>query len=298
MHEHERLDDLGRVSARPYAGHFGVLATMHGKEAAIAPALRDGLGLVVDVAPDLDTDSLGTFTGEIPRVGSMREVAIAKARLGMAAARRPIGIASEGSYGPHPWIPFFAGGIELMVLVDETRDIIVTEQLVEDAPTYAHAEVTSVDELGSYLERTCFPQHALITKPNKPKTPSFPVYKGLRGRQALAEAVAECMAVSADGMAFVQTDMRAHMNPTRMASIARLAHKLCARVATRCPVCNLPGYGLIGIDTGLPCGWCGAPSELVLHEILGCVACSHREQRPRPDGRHHADPGDCMHCNP
>jgi hypothetical protein len=298
MNEQVQLDDSARVSAHPYARQCGVLATMHGKEVVIAPALRDGLGLVVEVAPDLDTDALGTFTGEIPRAGSIREAAIAKARLGMAATRRPIGIASEGSYGPHPWIPFVAGGIEMMVLVDDTREIIITESLVDDGPVYAHAEVTSADELGTFLDRIHFPQYALIVKPNASMTPAFPMHKGLRCRQALAHAVTACAACSSDGQAFVQTDMRAHMNPTRMAAIDSLARKLCARAATCCPCCNMPGYGQVDIEAGLPCEWCGLPTPLVHHEIFGCVACEHRERRPRPDGRSHAAPGDCPHCNP
>ncbi len=298
MRRPERLDDRGQPSARPYAGQCGVLATMHGKEAAIAPALLDGLGLVVDVPPGLDTDSLGTFTGEIPRAGCMREAAIAKARLGMAMTRRPIGVASEGSYGPHPWIPFVAGGIEMIVLVDDTRDIIITECLVEDEPVYAHVDVTSSNELDTFLDRIHFPQHALIVKPNAPKKPPFPIYKGLRCRPHLAAAVTECAACSSDSHAFVQTDMRAHMNPTRMAAIDRLARKLCRRAAACCPCCSTPGYGQVDIETGLPCEWCGFPSMLVRHEIFGCVACGHREHRPRPDGRSHADPGNCPHCNP
>ena len=68
-----------------FSGRRAALATMHGKEAAIAPAFRDRLGLVLETPQVIDTDALGTFTGEIPRVGSMRKTAIAKARLGMAA---------------------------------------------------------------------------------------------------------------------------------------------------------------------------------------------------------------------
>ena len=67
----------------PYAGQRCVLATMHGKETAIAPVLLGRLGLVVTTAPNIDTDALGTFTGEIPRAGTIREAAVAKARLGM-----------------------------------------------------------------------------------------------------------------------------------------------------------------------------------------------------------------------
>ncbi len=66
-----------------YAGQRCVLATMHGKETAIAPVLLGRLGLVVTTAPNIDTDALGTFTGEIPRAGTIREAAVAKARLGM-----------------------------------------------------------------------------------------------------------------------------------------------------------------------------------------------------------------------
>lgn len=91
----------------PYVGSRVVLANMHGKDTAIAPVLRARLGLVVTTAPDLDTDVLGTFTGEIPRAGTIREVA--KARLGMAATGLPIGIASEGSYERMGWMPPPAG---------------------------------------------------------------------------------------------------------------------------------------------------------------------------------------------
>ena len=49
---------------------------MHGKERVIAPVLFERLGLRVEVAKGIDTDQLGTFAGEIPRVGTMLEVAV------------------------------------------------------------------------------------------------------------------------------------------------------------------------------------------------------------------------------
>ena len=170
----------------PYVGYRAVLATMHGKETVIVPSLRDELGLMVETAAGLDTDALGTFTGEIPRVGSIREAAIAKARLGMAATGLPIGIASEGSYGPHPLIPFVSGGIELMVLVDDMRGIVIAEHLVEDAPAYAHAEVATSQQLEAFLGRIGFPDHAVIVKPNVPAAPPVPLHKGLRSTRLLS----------------------------------------------------------------------------------------------------------------
>jgi hypothetical protein len=83
---------------------------MHRKEEAVAPALLSTLGLLVVPARGLDTDQLGTFSGEVPREGSMLDVAMRKARLGMSATGLPLGIASEGTFGPHPAIPFFPAG--------------------------------------------------------------------------------------------------------------------------------------------------------------------------------------------
>jgi hypothetical protein len=151
----------------PYSGLHAVLATMHGKEAAIAPVLQSRLGLTIRTAPHLDTDALGTFTGEIPRAGTIREAAVAKARLGMEATGLPIGLASEGSYGPHPHIPFVPGGVELMVLVDDTRGIVVAEHLIDDAPTFAHIFAKVGADITPFLARIGFPDHALIVRPTE-----------------------------------------------------------------------------------------------------------------------------------
>ncbi|MEW6452573.1 MAG: DUF6671 family protein [Pseudomonadota bacterium] len=282
----------------PYAGLRAVLATMHGKEAAIVPAFKEQLELAVEIPSAIDTDTLGTFTGEIARAGTIREAALAKARLGMAATGLSIGIASEGSYGPHPHVPFIPGGVELMVLVDDERGIVVSEHLIDHAPVYEHAVAVKIGDLRAFLDHIRFPDHAVIVRPHEPDDDDVLIYKGLRTDEALESALATTAPRSRDGRALVQTDMRAHMNPTRMASIARLAHALCDRLATPCPACDAPGYGQIDVETGLPCEWCGAPSIMVRHHIFGCAACEFREERPRPDGRTHADPGHCPECNP
>lgn len=53
----------------PFQGRDWVIATRHGKEAVLAPILENALGLRITVPPDLDTDVLGTFSGEVPRLG-------------------------------------------------------------------------------------------------------------------------------------------------------------------------------------------------------------------------------------
>ena len=46
----------------PYLHARFALLTQHGKEAAVAPPLREVLGARLDVVSTFDTDTLGTFT--------------------------------------------------------------------------------------------------------------------------------------------------------------------------------------------------------------------------------------------
>jgi hypothetical protein len=279
---------------RPYDGAEAALATMHGKAAALGPPLARALGLRLRVPTGLDTDRLGSFTGEIPRPGPMEETAIAKARMGMAAAGLPLGLASEGSYGPHPQLPFLALGVELLAWIDAGRGLTVIERMTDPAPAYDQAEAGGMAALAPFLDRAGFPRTALIVRPNS----GGPAEKGLREPAALARAVTRAARASADGLAFVQTDMRAHVNPRRMATIGRLAEKLAARLARPCPACAAPGFGLTAVARGLPCAWCRRPGEMVRHERHGCAGCGHEERRPRPDGLTEADPANCPICNP
>jgi len=124
------------------------------------------------------------------------------------------------------------------------------------------------------------------------------IHKGLRDREALWEAIEAAAAEAPAGVVRLETDMRAHCNPTRMASIRQLSFRLVRRIASGCPSCQAPGWGLVERVSGLPCGWCGQPTALTRAEIHGCVRCDHRQQRPRHDGLLQADPGHCPCCNP
>lgn len=290
---------------KTYQNATAALATMHGKEAAIAPALQAHLGLTVVTPPDLDTDALGTFTGEIPRVGTMRDVAVRKARLGMRASGLRIGIASEGSFGPHPTIPFFSAGMELMVLVDDERDLIISESLIAEDIVHDETIVGSVSELDAFLPRVRFPTHALVVAPNLTSSAWWKLHpewarplKGIAKYSKLVEAVSRASGISEDGRARVMTDLRANMNPTRMAAIGRLASLLAIRMATECPECHTPGFGRAAPAPGLQCVDCGAESIIPRGDILKCVACKHEHEERRLPIREFVEPGECRRCNP
>jgi C4-type Zn-finger protein len=98
------------------------------------------------------------------------------------------------------------------------------------------------------------------------------------------------------GAGFVETDMRAHRNPTRMRAIKRATLDLVRRFRSPCPVCAAPGFAVTERLVGLPCSWCGEPTLAIKAEVLSCAACGHRIERLAPATT--ADPGQCSGCNP
>ena len=279
----------------PYAGDTAVLATKHDKLPLIAPPLERAVGLRVE-AVAVDTDVLGTFTGDVPRQGPPLDTAIAKARLGMNAAGRALGVASEGSIGPDPAMPLVHSDREIVVLVDDRHGIVVWESHSSWDIVARSTSAGPDEDLGPFLSQAHFPEHQLIVRPNCGAV--HPIHKGISALDHLAAAVAECAAAATDGLARIETDLRAHACPSRRAVIARAAERLATRVATRCPACGAPGWGRVDVILGVPCAWCGTEVARPRTEIDGCVACEHRQTRPVVSAEVRADPGECPYCNP
>ena len=285
---------MAETEDAPYAGASIALATLHGKAEVLAPAFAT-LGASLVVPGDIDTDALGTFSGEIPRLLPSLDTAIAKARLAMAVTGLPLGLATEGSFGPDPVIGFVALHREVAVLVDDLRGQVVCEWLNSHETNFTSKVITNAAELDdALLARWGFPTHALIVRVES----GGMVCKGLRDRASVEAAIVECARTVASGRALVETEMRAHLNPTRMRQIARLGERLVERLRCRCPRCRAPGFGRVDVATGLPCEWCGSPTAAVLAEIHGCAACSERLQLPRSDALRQSDPAQCDICNP
>lgn len=289
-----------------YAGQRVALATRHGKQRVIGRALRHGLGAELLHLPEIDTDALGSFCGTTPRRGSALEACIAKAELALDHAETHLAIASEGSFGPHPAVPLLPVGFEVMVFLDRQRGLTIHEQLQARRTNFAQRRLTpeliAADAGSADLERWLaavgFPGHGLIVRPLGASDPAAGIAKGIHQPDALQAAIRQAAAAAPGGGVQLETDMRAHCNPTRMASIRRLSFRLVRRIATFCPSCQAPGWGRIDVLPGLPCGWCGQPTGLTRAEIHGCVRCDHRQEQPRRDGLRQADPGQCPFCNP
>ncbi len=280
--------------AGPYSGRRVALLTQHGKERAIAPVLEPLLGCRVERVAGYDTDLLGTFSRDIPRAGTQLEAARRKARIGMELSGLPLGLASEGAFGPDPMAGLFPWNVELLVFIDDERGIEVTG-MAQQATRFAHLLTDDWGQAAQFARQAGFPEHRLVVRPHDQDDPR--IEKGLASWTALEAAFNRACGVAESGQAFLENDVRAHVHPTRMDVIRLAAVDLAAKLNSPCPACGTPGFWIVERLPGLPCADCGAPTREIRADIHGCPRCDHRETRERADVEH-ADPGRCDYCNP
>lgn len=281
----------------PYYGCKAALATMHGKELAISPPFYKILQVSIQIPKGINTDDLGTFTGEIERKGTPLETLRKKARMGMEHLGFKYGLASEGSFGPYVYFPFIAQDHEILLWVDDERGIEIVEQKISTETNFDSKTISTWDDLQDFLEKVLFPSHALIVRPNSGFIAGL-TFKGIKNMNELQEAISRCAYASTDGQALVQTDMRAHMNPTRMKVISELAEKMTYRLSSLCPSCSCPGWGIVDYILGLPCEECGYKTKQIAQEVYGCASCDYKKAVPRGDGITKSSPKYCDLCNP
>lgn len=286
----------GRVAsiARLYRGRRVAFLTQHGKERVVAPVLRGMTGCVVERVTGYDTDLLGSFTRDIPRAGTQIEAAGAKARTGMALAGLPLGLGSEGSFALDPFVGLFPWNVELLVFRDDVLGIEVAG-MAQGRANSAQILAASLDEAERFARAVRFPQHHLVVRPDHDADPR--VRKGITNWAELRAACGEALRGSSRGRVFIEVDLRAHANPTRLTNIRLAALDCGKRLRSFCPRCRLPGFGVVETVPGWPCADCGAPTRETRAEIHGCVKCGHRVTREREAGAP-ADPARCDYCNP
>lgn len=281
-----------------YEGSCIILTTKHAKSIAIAPPFSENLGASI-IEYVVDTDKLGTFSGEVEREGNALECARKKCEwsLNKLGSNVEFALASEGSFGPHPFISFLPCDHEILYFIDRKRDFHLYMSHISEKTNYRTERISSLEGLRKISNQVSFPSHALILRPNNRETKA-PIFKGLDTWQALELAFKQCIKYAEDGNIWVETDMRAQFNPSRMKVIGELATKLSDRLRVHCPSCDSPGWGKVRQKTGLVCASCGFETELIKAEIFGCVKCDYEEDRERSDGKKEADPGSCQYCNP
>jgi hypothetical protein len=280
--------------AGPYAGQRIALLTQHGKEGMIASVLDTALGCRVERVSGFDTDTLGTFTRDIPRSGTQLEAARKKARIGMELAGLTLGLANEGSFGADPFAGMLPWNVEFLIFLDDERGLEVVG-VAQGKANFSHLLTTDWAAAETFAKLAGFPAHHLVVRPERADDPRM--CKGIAAWTELEAAFISALAESANGQVFVETDVRAHANPTRMVNIRLATEDLAAKLNSLCPACGTPGFWIVERVAGLPCADCGAPTREIRADIHGCPKCDHRETRERI-GVEHADAGRCDYCNP
>lgn len=280
-------------SESDYSGQRVALLTQHGKETPLGEVLNLGLGCQIEHVTGYDTDQLGTFTRDIARSGSQLDAARAKARIGMALSSLPIGLASEGSFGLDPFLFMLPHNLELLVWIDDRLGIEIVAT-ASGRTNFSHRTVKHWEDAESFAHTMGFPEHYLIVRPSDEHHPEF--RKGLSNWDGLRDAVNWAQATSPDCQAFIETDMRAFANPTRMQNIRRAAETLLQKLQSLCPACGAPGFAKSGVIRGLPCEDCGQFTEEAKADIHRCVRCEYQTVTDRETG--FATAGKCGYCNP
>ncbi|AOV17016.1 hypothetical protein BJI67_08050 [Acidihalobacter aeolianus] len=283
-----------KIGENPYVGERVALLTQHGKEQVIAPVLAGAIGCKVERVAGYDTDLLGTFTRDIPRAGIQIEAARKKARIGMQISEATLGLASEGSFGTDPFAGILPWNVEFLIFIDALREIEVVG-VAEGQANSAHCMAEDWDAVVSFARKTRFPEHHLVLRPESENDPR--ISKGIASWPDLEAAFTYALRQSINSRVFLEVDLRASANPTRMGNIRLAAENLVQKLRSQCPVCGTPGFWIVERIGGLPCSDCGAPTREIRAEIHGCPKCEHRVMRERPLSQY-ADPGRCDYCNP
>lgn len=282
-----RFEDL-------FAGRKLLIATKHKKEQVIAPVLTEALKVSCVVDARVDTDVFGTFSGEIERVNNALETCREKCRSAMRIGKYDLAVASEGSFGAHPTLGFVNADEELLVFMDTRNKLEIVVRELSTKTNFNGSSVTTENELLAFASGSLFPSHGLIMR--KAEGDNSHLVKGIIVMEQLKDAFKHF--IQHYGSAYIETDMRAMYNPTRMDVIKSATCKLVEKIKSCCPECFTPGFWITNVKPGLPCALCGFPTRSTLAYEYRCASCSFTREKKFPHTKQQEDPVFCDLCNP
>lgn len=269
-----------------------VIATMHGKEKIIGPLLQQAFGVDFCVPEKMDTDSFGTFTNQIQRKGNQLEAAYAKLEKAFELTNCISGIASEGSFGPHPQFPWVASNLEILVFKNIETGLKMEAFHESTQTNFAQSEIKSLKQLTDFAQKIDFPSHGIILSLQNAGETEF--FKELSSESDLKNLWK--LAQSTQAKVFAETDMRSMRNPTRQKNIEKACQNLIELLNSKCPSCQWPGFQAQERISGLPCNLCGMPTRMTKASLWKCNHCQFEVEVP--GNELFTDPINCNFCNP
>lgn len=271
-----------------------LIATMHQKERVIAPIIEKELGVECFVDETFDTDLFGTFTGEIARPLDPVATVRAKCLAVMQRNNCDLGMASEGSFGPHPSLFFVNADDEFLIFMDQKNKLEIIVRELSTETNFNEQSITAESELLEFAQTIGFPEHGLILRKSKDEIDD--THKGITDFESLKKTFKELR--SKYPSVYAETDMRAMFNPTRMKVIEKATQKLVEKIRSTCPACQTPGFGVTQVKKGLSCSLCGSSTNSTLSHIYECQSCKYTKEVIHPHQKKSEDPMYCDYCNP
>jgi hypothetical protein len=267
-----------------------LIVSKHQKEIVIAPILNAKLGMKCVSNATIDTDALGTFTGEIERDKSPYDTVKDKCLLGQDLPGVDFIVANEGSFGAHPFIPFITADEEFICLYDVHENEFIVEKMLFYETNFSTVKITNVAELDDVLMKLNFPSHGVILR-----TENL-IIKDLFDLDEIRKCVVEMLFQQGD--CNIDTDMRAMHNPTRMKCIEQLTMKFTNTLASTCNQCGWHGFTIVEHKEGLACSLCNRPTKSTLYHLYKCKKCNFEKKKLFPHNKEVEDPTYCDWCNP
>jgi hypothetical protein len=270
-----------------------LIVTKHGKNKVISKYFNKEFGLKSYLSSQFDTDSLGTFTGEISRKDDPITTLRKKCLLGMQQEGFDLAIATEASFGPHPNVFFVPAHEELIMIKDLKNNFEIVEKILTTDTNFASKKVNSIKDIKDFCINISFPKFGVILKFQNENETFFK--KDLKSLKKIREVY---NSYKFDYQCEIETDMRAMNNPKRMEVISKITKKLIEKILNFCPSCNTPGFGIVSSHSGLKCEICTMPTQSTLYFLQQCTKCKYEEKKMYPNQKTFEDPMYCDYCNP
>lgn len=277
-----------------FEGRKLFIVTKHQKDKVAKSLLERELGVECFVSENFDTDTLGTFTGEIERKNDSLTTLREKCLTGMQLNNCDLAVASEGSFGPHPELILAPVNHESVILIDKKYNMEVIGHKASMNTNFSAGLFTDWIDLIKFSESVRFPSHAIILRQSKDSNSD--IYKGIITKKELKTAFDYLL--KKYGFVYAETDMRAMYNPSRMLVIKQAFENLLKKIKSHCPSCHAIGFDVSEVVKGLPCSLCGFKTKSVLSHIYKCQNCHYIEERKYPYNLKKEDPMYCDFCNP
>jgi hypothetical protein len=264
-----------------------LLSSKHQKEGLLQP-IFESFGLSLLVNEGFDTDAYGTFCGAIPRTEGPKTTVKEKCLAGMGFAGKRQGLASEGSFGPHPNVPFLTINEEWLVYIDLERNLEIFGRSTTLEVCHAKLDCQDAEQLPTFLASCSFGPQGLVFKDTEN---AKVVAKGIQDLAQLEQLMHQYPKWE------IETDLRAHMNPLRQKNIIAAAKDLTDRMHRYCPKCTQPDFSVQRVSGNLLCEVCLQKTNTYQYLAYSCTHCYHQLIEQRKD-KNFEDPQYCNHCNP